>query len=99
MQPTAVTMAVGDTVQILARPIDDAGEVLDTNSYQGWSGIYWNSTVREVAMVVGDTTAPIAGNPINVTGVSPGQTDICPAALGADGDCAVVTVEARPSLK
>jgi hypothetical protein len=97
VQPAAVTMAVGDTVQVHAIPTDSDGEVYDTVSDGGWSGIYWHSTVREVATVVGLDTMP--GNPIKVTAVSPGQTDICPNALGVSGDCADVTVEARPSLK
>jgi hypothetical protein len=97
VQPAAVTITVGDTVQVHATPIDEDGEVYDTAFSGGWSGIHWESTVREVATVV-DTT--LFANPIKVIAVSPGQTDICPNAEGVWGDCAEVTVEARPmSLK
>lgn len=95
VQPVAVTMAVGDTVQVRAIPINDEGEVHDTASEGGWSGVYWNSTVREVATVLD----AMPGNPAKVIAVSPGQSDICPNALGVQGDCAAVTVEARSSLK
>ena len=97
LQPPAVTIAVGDTVQVHATPINEDGEVYDTVG--PWTGIYWYATVWEVIDTL-DFLAAQSSNPIKVIGVSPGQTDICPSAEGISRECAAVTVEARPmSLK